>query len=314
MALLTILTVLIAGCAVPQRQPLSLHDRNQIKSSKLILNTAQREIAMQHTNWFSDDLPDPYQPMDSGAIVQRNSGAQSPNGLLNQLIIAGIEHHGATTAQKKLTPIRQALGSFDYIRYFKQQISKNVASIPWLKARKEILKYNIYDNELALATSSKQKTVMFIGTTYALNSSFNRLEVVAYVKLDQNTTTSDSNKAQKKFQTLYKNNFYYVYRLHRHENSERSNIAEWTKNHAGLLKAKLKNAANTLGYMIALDIKNPSNSPYTTKPTIRIRTLYTRSTPGYLVTKKSGIYIVSLTTGGFQNGFMYAINKNSIRH
>ena len=73
--------------------------------------------------------------------------------------------------------------------------------------------------------------VLFVGTTYALNSHMNQLEVTAYVQ--------SSLKAASKASPIYKNRFTYIYSIGNSSDIV-ANQAIWKANGAALLASCVK--------------------------------------------------------------------------
>ncbi len=306
-ALLSICSLLAACAGVQQRQPLTKQNRTKIKSDKAILNTTQRQIVMQHNDWFNSNVVDPYALMDSGAIVHHNAGYQPGGGLITALVVAGIKHHEASNAITAMAPIQNTLADFNYVRYFNAQLRRKVYDIPWLKIHSHQIRYNIQQSQADILAATKDNAVLFIGMTYALNSVFNQLEVVTYVKL--------VDKASKKqtTQTLYANNFYFIYRLNYNTLHKEINKKVWLENNGEFLKNKLREAGALLSSMIATDLSEPSENPYSKiKNQVMLRTVNGAKVYGKVIKKQQGYYIVTLTRNGYMNGYIYIVNSKDL--
>lgn len=281
----------LTACAAnttPIRQVLNNHDKVNIKSNRILLNSTQREIVMQHNNWFNSDLEDPYAPMDSGPILHHND-ASVPPGLLNALVIAGIQHHQARSALTSMASVRNVLEDFDFLNYFNGELRKSVTKVPWLNVQKQEIKYNLKGTESDIVAASDENTTLFIGTTYALNSVFRQLEIIAYVKLVQKPV--DNQKPR----TLYANNFLFINRLPEYYKNASENKERWIKNNGAMLKTKLRDAASLLSNMIAMDIGNSNIEAYTPNRLITFR-LNGINTKGSLIKKQNGYYIIVLSS------------------
>lgn len=284
---------LLAACGnIPQREALSVQNRQEIHSTKILLNTTQQRIRIQQNNWFSSEKPDPYNLMDSGAIVRQNPAAINPNPL-SDIVVDATEDHETNEAKKKIAFICKKLGNFNYITYFKNDLSKKLLTQPWLKTKKMQVQYNIKGTEKEIVNASKENATLFIGTTYALNSTFERLEVAAYIKLYKKQRNQNSPKL------LYKNNFFYIYYLPIKNNSAVKNKTAWTENHASLLNSKLRDASLLLSDEIANDIANPNI--FSSDPDRKISTI--RSLNGfekdaYIISEKNKYHVFSLKNSG----------------
>ncbi len=303
---LPVFLVLVACVPTPQRQALSIQDKSSIKSNRVLLNTTQREIVMHQNLWLDSDLSDMYEPMDSGPIVTHTETVAAGGGLLGDLMVEGIKHHDAGNAVKLMDPAQSALGDFDYVKCFRNQLTQKMTDLPWLKVKAQDLQYNISDSEDKIVNSAKENTVLFVGTTYALNSTFKRLEVATYVKLDQKQAAGNPPKV------LYTNNFYFIY-LIPNPTDKATNEKFWTSNNGVMLRSKLTDAASLLSSMIVDDIKNPNLDPYAQIPkTVTFHAIDGDRVKAKLVGNKNGYYILSLNTSGNMNGYMYAVNSNDL--
>lgn len=304
--ILPILLVLTACVPMPQRQALTVQDRSSIKSNRVLLNTTQREIVVHQNNIFSSDVSDPYEPMDSGPIVVHHATYAAGGGLMGALMVEGMKYHDAGKALKAIGPVQSALGNFDYIQCFKNQLSKKLSDLSWLKIKTQDLQYNIGDTEEKIVNASKENTVLFVGTTYALNSTFKRLEVATYVQLDQKQPGENGPKV------LYTNNFYYIYRLSNPTDKE-TNQKFWTDNNGSMLKAKLTDAASLISGMIIEDMKNPGIDAYPQiMKTVTFHTIDGAKIKAKLLGNKNGYSILSLKSNEGMNGYMYAVNSDDL--
>lgn len=293
--------LLLASCATtPTRHSLNNQDKVSIKSSRILLNTTQREIVMQHNNWFHSDLADPYAPMDSGAIVKHNAPVNPNNGLIGALIVSGIQHSQAGSAIKSMAPVRMTLENFDFIAYFNSELHNHVAQLSWLKVKKQEIKYNVQGSELDNVVAANENTTLFIGTTYAFNSVFRQLEVATYVKLIEKPVGNQTPR------TLYTNNFFFVNRLSEPNTNANENKARWLANNGAMLKTKLRDAASLLSKMIVMDIDNKSYTPANDQ-LITIRTVEGAKMQGKLIKRLNGYYLILLS-----NKTLYAINSSDI--
>lgn len=299
LVIILFLTLLLSGCGIPQRQALSSQNRTEIKSNQTLLNTTQNGIRVQPNNWFNSKSEDPYNPMDSGSIVRTQTGYVQPS-IVGMLIVGGVEKYETSKSKKSLNSIRTQLDNYDYLNNFKSDLNKNLSSLKWLKLEKIKTQYNIKDSARELVDSAKQNTILFVGTTYALNSTFERLEVSAYVKLEE------KQKNGMKPKTLYSNNFYYIYRLEPDNNSSAQNISVWTQNNDLLLRKKLSEASSMLSKLIASDISNP-NPLFSgaNDQVVSVRTVYGPTIDGVFLKKENGYTILSLKS----DGSIYVVNS-----
>lgn len=303
---LPIFLVLTACVPTPQRQALSVQDRTSIKSNRVLLNTTQREIVIHQNNMFSSDISDPYEPMDSGPIVVHHATYPIGGGLMGALMVEGVKYHDAGKALKSVGPVQSAMGNFDYIQCFKNQLSQKLQSLPWLNIKTQDLQYNISDTEEKIVNASKENTVLFVGTTYALNSTFKRLEVSTYVQLDQKQSGGNGPKV------LYTNNFYYIYRLANPTDKD-TNQKFWTDNNGLMLKSKLTDAASLISGMIVDDMKNPGIDPYAQiTQTVTFHTVDGYKVKAKLVGNKKGYSILSLNSHEDGMNYMYAVNSDDL--
>ena len=296
---------LLTGCAISPRQALPVNNRSSVQSTQVFLNTDQNQICSKSNDWFNSDIYDPYNPMPSGAIVRSNEGAEpqgiGPAGYMVSGIIQGAEIHSGQTA---ITPIANALGGFNFMSYFQSALSSKLTGIPWLHVQQNTLQYNARNNEQAIVNAAKQNAVLFVGTTYALNSNFNQLEVAAYVKLDVKQASP---------QMIYANNFYYIYRLNSGKGDTTTNKNAWMQNNAALLKAKLQDAANLISKMVAMDINNPNINAYANSNTVvKIRAITGLIASGRVIEKQGPYSIIYLQASPNKSGEMYAVNANGI--
>ncbi len=301
--------LLLTACA-SQRQTLTLQNRRTIKSDNVLVNTTQRNIRMREMSFLNSDVPSPYAPMDKGAIVKPTPAqAGAGGGLIGGLIVASIQHSDVNDAMKGIMPVQEALGDFNYITIFKGKLKQQLATLPWLKLKSVKEKYNIHNSEQAIVNSARENTTLFIGTTYALDSSFKQLEVAAYVKLDEKLAKGNTPKK------LYANNFYYIFRLKQPNTKSKANMQVWTKHHAQLLKTRLRDAASLLSKMIAMDIKHPGKHPYAKfKQIIIVRTIDGQTEKARVIKQTQDYFIVSLISGIRIKGTIYAVNPAGVVH
>lgn len=287
--------LLLAACAIePQRQALSLQNKQDIRSNKTLLNTTQNGIRLEENYMFSSNRPDPYDLMDGGYIVRKSSPAFS-DAILDAYINTEIQKHDINESKIAIAPVRNALGNFNYINYFKSDLQKNLSSLPWLKLQSIKVQYNIKRSEQEIVNTAKANTTLLVGTTYALNSTFERLEVVAYVKLDAKSKNGKAPNA------LYNNIFYYIYYLQ--SNNKKINMPIWIQNNASFLKSKLRDASAMLSNAITTDINNPNG--LSGSPIVDVRTIYGIKDKAKVISKKDGYYVLSLINGGA----IYIVNQ-----
>ncbi|HLB56536.1 MAG TPA: hypothetical protein VJK30_04325 [Coxiellaceae bacterium] len=290
--------LLLAACAIePQRQALSTQNKKKIHSTQAVLNTTQKGIRLEQNDMFTSNRPDPYDPMDSGPIVTSSSPVAID--LTSDVILSSIQNHDISGSKKEITPVRNALGNFNYINYFRSDLQENLSTLSWLKLAQIKTKYNIKQGERKVVDATKENSTLFVGTTYALNSTFERLEVIAYVKLDEKS------KNGKSLNTLYKNNFYYIYRLT--SNNKKENKLVWVQNNASLLKSKLRDASSMLSKQIADDINNSNLSSGIAQEKVSIVTISGIKDSANVIAKKNNYYILSLTNGEA----IYIVNRLS---
>lgn len=291
--------LLLAACAnEPKRQALSIQNQKAIHSSQAILNTAQNGIQVEQ-NWMSPNRPDPYAPEDSGYIVEHNTGVPAPD-LVSALVISGIEDHAENKSVIAVSPIRNALNNFNYIDYFKDDLNKKLSTLSWLKLKNMKVEYGINRTERQIVNTANDNAILFIGTTYYLNSNFERLEVAAYVKLDGKLNNGRSPVA------LYKNDFHYVYRLA--SNNAKENRLVWMQNNSALLKAKLRDASKLLSEKIVEDINNPNAFDANKNATVvSVITVDGAKENAHVIATENNNYILSLT----HSGVIYVVNRLS---
>jgi hypothetical protein len=147
-----------------------------------------------------------------------------------------------------------------------------------------------------------------VGTTYALNSVFKQIEVIAYVKLMEKQADGKPPK------TLYANNFYYINRLPGPNGVADANKNIWMRNNAALLRAKLSDAASLLSGMIVFDMRKPTVDPYANdNKIVNFKSAEGFKKHGRVITQKNGYYIISLLAkNGIMNGYMYAISPSDL--
>lgn len=288
--------------ATSSRQVLNNQDKTNIQSSQILLNSTQREIVMQHNNWFNSDYIDPYAPMDSGYIVHQNAAANPQAGLIGALVVSGIQHSQANSAMTAMAPIRNALEDFDFLSQFNSDLKHTLGQLPWLNVRKQVIKYNVREDETVIANTANENTTLFIGTTYALNSVFRQLEISAYVKLVQKSAN------KKDVRTLYTNNFFFVNRLSVPNENASQNKERWIKNNGALLKEKMRDASSLLSHMILMDIGNQNVQAYPlSNKVIAIRTVYGAKEKANIIKQQNGYYIVMM-----HDNSLYAVNADDI--
>lgn len=294
---------LLASCAVDQRQALNMQDRNTIKSSHVLVNSTQREIRYTGSNWFSADLPDPYSPLDMGAIVKPDTDYNAGEGVLAALVVSGIQQHSAGKSIKEISSVRSALNNFNFVQYFNSQLSHKLKSISWLKVGKQEVRYNVKDSENKFVNSVPENTTLFIGTVYALSEQFRELQVNAYVKLVKKQTNGKS-------KTLYSNTFYFYDRLPRSKiGSLDQNRILWIRNNGAMLKEKLSIAGSLLSDMIVLDLSKDSLNSYSDKKIVNFKTVDLGWLKGPLIARKNDYYIISNPS----NGYIYAVNSEELK-
>lgn len=299
---------LLVSCIATKEMPvLSKEEKSKIQSTRILLNTTQREIVMQHNNWLNSELPHPDAPMDSGAIVKQHPPITRNNNqnIIVDLIVLGISHVRSKNALHSIAPIRETLEDFNFIAYFNKQLRHHVAKLPWLKVKKLEIKYNLLEPEADIVASANEDNTLFIGTTYALNSVFEKLEVIAYVKLWRKPT------ADQKEHLLYENNFNFIYRLPDAKKNNTENKKRWIKDNGALLKEKLRDAATLLSEMIAMDIDNTSLvNRFASNKLIVFRNKYGISSKGRLIKRKDNYFIIGHNSLLHQE--LYAVSSNNI--
>lgn|SRR3990167_5662099 len=284
--------LLLAACTMgPQRMAISKQNQKTIHDSKVVLNTTQKGIRMQPDNWFSSDKPNPYDLMDSGYIVRSNSDMGAPD-LLTAVIDIGIQDHISNKMKAGISSERRELSNFDYINIFKDDLNQKLSALSWLKLHKMEVKYDIKRSASKIVNESNTSSTLFIGTTYALNSTFERLEVATYVKLFKKQKNNKSPLA------LYKNNFYFIYYLPE-KNEAKENEIIWEKNNGKLLKKKLIDASSILSSAIAKDLNN-SNIIHqgANKNNVTIKTIDGTKEKANIIGRIGDYYILSLVSGG----------------
>ncbi|CAN5363264.1 hypothetical protein BH10PSE19_BH10PSE19_20620 [soil metagenome] len=296
--------LILNACTTTSRQALNNQDKTNIKSTRILLNTAQREIIIQHNNWFNSDLPDPYAPLDGGAIVHTSNYNYNPAaGVLGNVLVSAVQSAQNHTTLRSMDPIRNTLQDFNFISYFNTELKSNVAQLSWLKVNRQEIKYNLKGNEADNIALSDENTTLFIGTTYSLNSTFRKLEVVAYVKLVEKPIGKQNPR------TLYANNFFFVNRLPQPNGNSKYNKAQWLKNNGLMLKTNLRDAASLLSSMIAINIGNinsVSSAPENTQ-LITIRPFNGVQMKGKLIKRQNDYYIIA-----FNDGTIGAVNSEDI--
>ncbi len=288
---------LLTSCAtIPPRHALNDDDKRNIHSNNILLNSNQHEIVMRHNNWFDSDLPDPHLPMPSGPIVPQAGITSFPPTVL---IVKGIQSHLGSIA---ISPIRSTIKDFDFLKTFNVEIQNTVAKLPWLKVKKQVIKYDLKSKESEIVADANENTTLFIGTTYALNSNFKKLEVAAYVKLAEK---SNNNREP---HTLYTNNMYFIYRLPEPNKNTKENKKYWINNNGEQLKEKLHDAASLLANMIKVDIGNSHSNIYqSNNKLIAFRNINGSKTEGHLIKQQNGYYIISSN-----DNEIYVVNEHDL--
>jgi hypothetical protein len=248
----------LTGCAGYQRTPLTQASRDQITQTHVMVNGIQHHLIIHNNNLLNSHISSGYAPMPEGAIVSYSNtdpGSIYPNGTQGGLIqaigddiaLAIGAHHDQENNKKDLQPILLAQGKDHVLLNFKHDLMAHLTKIHWLKAKSGQISYNLaqYPKRLKAGTANN---VLFIGTTYALNSHMNQLEVTAYV----HSLLHSKGKAN----AAYDNKFTYIHSIG-DSADKAANQAVWMKNHAQLLRAKLKQAASVLSALIAYDIRHP---------------------------------------------------------
>lgn len=282
----TAILFLNACSTISPRLPFNKQNRNSIHSTRVMLNSTQREIVMEHNNWFDSEVPDPYAPMDSGPIVHHNIGLQ-PQDLIGTLIDVSVKNYHANYALSSMAPLRNNLEDYDFLNSFSLKFQKNVTKLPWVKVQKFELKYNLEGTEPEIVNNQKESSILFIGITYSLNSNFKRLKVIAYVKFVQKAIGKDEPR------TLYANNFAFIYRLTYPKTKNNYYQKYWVMNNSAMLKTKLGDAATLLSDVIVMDMDDSTVETYSpNKKIVKFFDLDGGRTKGNLIKKKNDYFII----------------------
>lgn len=241
-------SIFLVGCTPTYRIPVSVANRQKIKSDDIVVNTTQHHIDPSIGDNAAYPSPVFVPEAENMNPVAAGTGGLA-GGIIAGLIITGIDDHELKVANKEITPIQNNLKQFHYMKLFEKSVTASLKQVKWLNIQNATLKYNMKDSEKKLLLNGKKyKTIMFIGTQYDFDKSFNALVVRASVELDRKSKSSDSKIV------LFQNHYEYYFSINPKMNNPNMAIKVWDKNNDALLKSNLKKSAELISKMIALDI------------------------------------------------------------
>ncbi len=107
-------SLLLTSCAQIQQPRLTPEAKSSIKSTRVIVNSTQTKIMVRHNNIFNSDLPDPYSPMDRGAILVHYNGTPMNQGLAGILLVEGIKSVQDSRSDKAIAPVKNKLDEINF--------------------------------------------------------------------------------------------------------------------------------------------------------------------------------------------------------
>lgn len=299
-ALLSLTSILLSSCTNIQQPRLTKDNMKSIKSTRLVLNTNQTEIMVRRNNLFNSDLPDPYSPMDNGAILTHHDGTPLTTNLLTMLIIDGTKSMQDYSNKKSISSEKKNLTEINYMSNLNANLKADLSKLHWLNLGGQEIKYNLKSDERSYLAKSKEENILFVGTTYALNSGFKQIEVAAYVELAQKTANNKDPRV------LYGNNFHFEYRLPNSMKDKNTKKDFWLANNSENVTKKLKDASSLISSMIAMDMST-ENLKRDNNEIITFYNVDGGKEKGRLIARKNDYYLVAL-----DNNELYAFNADAI--
>ena len=157
--LVLLIAVTIGGCAT---RPVALtpESKQRVGNAEVILEVPQEEI-------FAD-------------IDKSNSAAVMGGGALFAIIDSIVDNDRAKTAEKKVEPYRNALGTYDFPGKLKSEVEQAAAGLSWLN-RVSITVDRSADGKLAKerVKESTANSVFVMNTHYSLSPDFTQVIVKA---------------------------------------------------------------------------------------------------------------------------------------
>ena len=293
----------LTGCTPYQRIPYTPAAKQQIKSTHMLVNGVQNKLIIHNNNKFHQHSPSPYAPMPEGAIVATPAPAALNGSLASIIVVAVAENHDSKNSNKHVDPILRKNLGFNYTNYFKGVLQSRLSKISWLKLNSAEVRNSVTDNKKELLNQTDSNNLLLVGTTYALNSHMNQLEVTAY--LESELRQPNGNPV-----VNYQNIFTYIYSMGGGDYTL-GNEANWLHNNDTLLKSQLRKSAHVLSNLIAHDIRlDKANVAPANAKTVRI---YTTHTGGSLEGAKVAAKIIARHGNRYTlllpSGEIYSVNK-----
>lgn len=281
----------LAGCAVINRQPISMNERSQINSDRIVLTTHQKRLQAQSTDPSSNigNLPTPV-----------------PGGLIGALIITGVDAAEKDHAESAMQPIAQELSNSEIMNNFKDDLSDQLTQVSWLKISNAKVAYNLNETNVGgVLNQSSENTAFLVNLTYHLNYQLNALKMRAKVVLGQKSPTNSEI-----FKTLYDNHFVFIYHLPKQVTQRNVAVQTWSQANGQLIKNIIAQGSQAIATQVAEDIKNPNSNLYAgmkSQKTIHFKNDYQQILPGKLIGMNGRFYAIRGS-----DDTVYIVNKNSL--
>jgi hypothetical protein len=243
--------LLATACAPSLHRPLDAAQRESLRSTDVVVRIPQKEI-------------------DAQIVVANSSAATAQYGLLGALISsavdAGVNASRASDAEAAVRPLRDALLGFDFDAAFRQDLERQLASVPWLAAQgTTVSKQGDVDHQRAVIVSSKAVNVLLVDTAYEMTPDFSALRVGAYVSLMPSAPAPDGeSRSQRQQRLLDATNpakaLYFdtitVEAALEAKGTPEANRARWAADGGEALKRALPFEAAELARLVAVDLQS----------------------------------------------------------
>lgn len=246
---------LFVGCTPNLRTPMTLANRQKIRSDELVVNMMQHNI--QPSIGDSGDIITPvttFSETNSMSPMAAGLGGMM-GGMIGGIILDAMHHHQLNVATKEMSPIQTNLKNFHYSAAFRASLTPQLNNIKWLKIKDSDLQYQLTSKKRkALLHDPKTPTILFVAVKYNIDTFFKTLFVRVSVQLDH-----ESRKQNREI--LFQNNYIYFVNVDKKIKTLKERVA-WWDDHIDFIKTHLTQSTQLIGRMIALDIEIPDHDPY----------------------------------------------------
>lgn len=252
LVLLAVFFALVSGCAVqPVYKPMPTEAQGNLQSADVVLGISQKEIR--------------------GQIHESNLTAAAGGGLLFALIDAGVNQSRANSAERDISPVKDALLDFDFNKEMTAALAAEFEEVEWVNNERisvitEMTDAN-YDDHFRKSPSD---AVMFVNLDYSLTPDFTKLMVNAQSMMfpksaklralqqeiySDTTELNNPNKANRTLlaNSLYRNTFSYVAVLSNPPNDKGEAAAVWAADNGALIKQRMSDGVVAIAKLIMSD-------------------------------------------------------------